>query len=266
MNRRQFLSMTAGATTVGLTLSNPLINTAMAAATHTDIKAIAFDGFPIFDPRPILGLAKILYPEQGEAFGKAWFDKIFSYTWLRTNGGRYKNFSAIINDALAYTATQFKVELSADKRDQLIGVWLQLKPWPDVNVALQTFKDLGIRLAFLSNLTEEMLRINTKNADIEDAFEFYLTTDTVGRFKPDPRAYQMGIDAFKLPKQNIAFAAFGAWDAVGASWFGYPTVWVNRFGSPAENLDAGAITTGRDIATLVDFVKRSRGQQKNPKT
>jgi len=255
MNRRQFLSTTAGVSTLGLTLSNTLINTAQATVTQTSIKAIAFDGFPIFDPRPILGLVKTLYPEQGKAFGKAWFNKIFAYSWLRTNGGRYKSFYTIIDDALAYTATQFKVELNADKRDQLIGIWLQLKPWPDISKALQTFKAQGIRIAFLSNLTEEMLRINTKNAGIEDAFEFYLTTDKVNAFKPDPRAYQMGVDAFKLPKQNIAFAAFGAWDAVGASWFGYPTVWVNRLGLPAENLDAGPITIGRDITTLLDFVK-----------
>lgn len=255
MNRRKFLSVAAGASTSGLALSNPFINTVMAATTQTDIKAIAFDGFPIFDPRPILDLVKKLYPKQNKVFAKAWFNKIFAYTWLRTNGDRYKNFYAVIDDALAYTATQFNVKLSADKRDQLIGVWLQLKPWPDVRIALQTFKDQGIRLAFLSNLTEEMLRINCKNSGIDDAFEFYLTTDKVSAFKPDPRAYQMGVDAFKLPKQNIAFAAFGAWDAVGASWFGYPTVWVNRFGSPAENLDAEKITTGRNISTLVNFVQ-----------
>lgn len=134
-------------------------------------------------------------------------------------------------------------------------VWLQLKPWPDFSAALKIFKDKGIRLAFLSNLTEEMLRINTKKSGIEDAFEFYLSTDNVSAFKPHPRAYQMGVDAFNLPKKNIAFAAFGSWDAVGASWFGYPTVWINRFGLPAENLDSGVITTGRDITTLVDFVK-----------
>jgi len=221
----------------------------------TGIKAIAFDGFPIFDPRPILALAKKIYPQLNDEFGKTWFNKIFAYTWLRTNGGHYKNFYAILEDSLAYTATRLKVELNADRRDQLMGIWLQLKPWPDVAVALQTFKQQGIRLAFLSNLGEEMLRINTRNSDIEDAFEFYLTTDNVGAFKPHPKAYQMGVDAFALPKQNIAFAAFGAWDAVGASWFGYPTVWVNRFGLPNENLDANDIISGRDINTLVDFVK-----------
>lgn len=255
MDRRKFLSMTAGASTLGITLTNSFIKTAMASEGKTSIKAIAFDGFPIFDPRPILGLVKVLYPEKGDAFGKAWFNKIFAYTWLRTNGGRYTDFYSIIGDALDYTASKFKTELSADAKNQLMGVWLQLKPWPDVSLALKTFKDQGIRLAFLSNFTEEMLRINCKNSNIEDAFEFYLSTDKVNAFKPDPRAYQMAVDAFKLPKQNIAFAAFAGWDAVGASWFGYPTVWVNRFGSPAENLDAGKIMTGGNIATLTDFVK-----------
>lgn len=261
MERRKFLSMTAGASALGITLTNPFINTSMASEAQTNIKAIAFDGFPIFDPRPILRLAKNLYPEQGDAFGKAWFSKIFAYTWLRTNGGRYKDFYSIIGDALDYTATKFKTELTADKKEQLMGVWLQLKPWPDVSLALQNFKEQGIRLAFLSNLTEEMLRINCKNSNIEDAFEFFLSTDNVNAFKPSPSAYQMGIDAFKLPKQNIAFAAFGAWDAVGASWFGYPTVWVNRFGFPAENLDSETIITGHNISILTDFVKPKHNHQ-----
>ncbi len=255
MLRRQFLTMTAKAGALGLSGLSPLMKSAHAEAAPAGIKAIAFDGFPIFDPRPIQGLAKKLYPQQGDMFGKIWFNKIFSYTWLRTNGGHYKEFYAILSDALAYTATRLKVELNADKRDQLMGIWLQLKPWPDVAAALQNFKAQGIRLAFLSNLGEEMLRINTRNSGIEDEFEFYLTTDNVSAFKPHPRAYQMGVDAFGLPKQNIAFAAFGAWDAVGASWFGYPTVWVNRFGLPDENLDANDITSGRGINTLEDFVK-----------
>lgn len=255
MDRRKFLSLTAGAAT-SLALSNSLINTVVAAPTHADIKAIAFDGFPIFDPRSVLGLTKTLFPEHAKVFAKTWFNKIFAYTWLRTTGNRYKNFYAVIEDALVFTATQFKVELNADKREQLMAAWLHLKPWPDAVSAVKTFKDQGIRLAFLSNFTEKMLRVNAKRAGVEDAFEFYLTTDKVSAFKPDPRAYQMGLDAFKLPKQNIAFAAFAGWDAVGASWFGYPTVWVNRLGAPPENLDAGPIVTGRGLAALVDFVKR----------
>ena len=42
--------------------------------------------------------------------------------------------------------------------------------------------------------------------------------------------------AFGIHREQILFAAFAAWDAVGAKWFGFPTVWVKRLNSPAEEL------------------------------
>jgi 2-haloacid dehalogenase len=259
IDRRTFLSLTAGGSLASLMIGHPLMNLAMAATESPDIKAIAFDGFPLFDPRSIMGEVKEVIPENGGAFGKAWFDKIFAYTWLRTSAEQYKGFHGTVADALDYTAEDLKITLRTDQRDRLLNIWLQLKLWPDVMQALKVFKNNGIRLGFLSNLSEEMLRTNTRSNGIENAFEFYLSTDVVQAFKPDPRAYQMGVDAFQLPKRNIAFAAFGAWDAAGASWFGYPTVWVNRFGRPVEKLDSGPIVTGRNIETLVDFVVRKKG-------
>jgi 2-haloacid dehalogenase len=69
-------------------------------------------------------------------------------------------------------------------------------------------------------------------------------------FKPDPRAYQLGIDAFKLPKEQIAFAAFAGWDAAGAEWFGYRTFCVNRMGAKPESLDPKKTVTGPASTTL----------------
>ncbi len=55
-----------------------------APATSMPIKAVAFDAFPIFDPRSIFAAVKQRFPEQGGALGQLWFTKIFPYTWLRT--------------------------------------------------------------------------------------------------------------------------------------------------------------------------------------
>jgi len=131
---------------------------------------------------------------------------------------------------------------------------LNLEIWPDIKPALQQFKNNNIRLGFVSNLTEEMLRANARNSGIESAFEFYLSTDRVQAYKPSPLAYQMGIDAFSLPKENMTFAAFGGWDAAGAKWFGYPTVWVNRLETPIEKLDFKLDDMGKGIDQLVNFV------------
>jgi len=236
-----------------LATASPFTQLAWAVTERSDIKAIVFDAFPVFDPRPIFGLVKLFFPEH-KGFGKVWFSKIFSYTWLRTNGSKYLNFHSLIGQALDYTAEQHKVGMTVQQRKELMDVWFELKPWPDIPVALDVFEKQGIKLAFLSNFTEEMLRANARNGGIEDRFQ-YLSTDRVKVFKPDPSAYQMGVEHFGLPKENIAFCAFAAWDAAGASWFGYPTVWVNRLGQQRENLDQGMIETGRGIDTLVHFVQ-----------
>jgi len=253
MNRRNFLSITAASAALALRMVSPYKNGVLAAET-SEIKAIAFDGFPIFDPRPIFALVKTLFPDDGDSLGKLWFSKIFAYTWLRTAGHNYRLFYAVVEDALIFSADSLGLALTQDKQEQLMDIWFNLSVWPDVKPALQQLREQGIRLGFLSNLGEDMLRINAKNSDIEDMFELYLSTDRVEAFKPSRSAYQMGVDAFMLPKENIAFAAFGAWDAAGADWYGYPTVWVNRLNVRLEELGPNSIKVGRDISTLVDFV------------
>jgi 2-haloacid dehalogenase len=65
----------------------------------------------------------------------------------------------------------------------------------------------------------------------------------------------MGIDAFKLKREEILFVAFAGWDAAGAKSFGYPTFWVNRLGLPAEKLGVTADAVGPNLTDLVTFVK-----------
>jgi 2-haloacid dehalogenase len=75
----------------------------------------------------------------------------------------------------------------------------------------------------------------------------------VKAFKPDPRAYQMGVNAFKLKREEIVFAAFAGWDAAGAKSFGYPTFWLNRQNAWGEQLGFPPDGTG-NIADLLQFV------------
>jgi 2-haloacid dehalogenase len=243
VNRRKFVTIAAA------TLAVP---SALAAARP--IKAIAFDGFPITDPRPVFAKVNEIFPEQGRALSEAWRTRLFEYTWLRTLGQHYADFWHVTEDSLIFAAKATGVDLTADHRDTLMQAWLTLKAWPDVAPALKELKAAGIRMAFLANLTEKMLDAVVRNSGLEGFFEPHLSTDKVQVFKPAPAAYQMGIDAFKLPKAEIAFAAFAGWDAAGAKWFGYPTFWVNRMNAPVEQLGVTPDGTGAGMAELVKFV------------
>jgi 2-haloacid dehalogenase len=251
VNRRDFAALAAG----GLVAAAVSAEGRRAhAADGRGIKAIAFDGFPIIDPRPVFAKVEEIFPDKGLALSNAWRNRQFEYAWLRTLGGRYADFWQVTEEALGYAAEALKIDLSASQRHQLMQTWLELKAWPDVAPALQQLKAVGIRLAFLSNLTGAMLDSAVKNSGLEGFFEPHLSTDRVRAFKPDPRAYQMGLDAFKLRREEIAFAAFAGWDAAGAKWFGYPTFWVNRLHLPLEELSATPDGVGSNLGDLAKFV------------
>lgn len=254
LNRREFLNLAAAGVVTGLMASSPLAR----AATSAKIKAIAFDAFPIFDPRPVFALAEQLFPGKGAELSNAWRTRSFEYQWLRALSGRYADFWQATEDALVFSGELLKLDLTPDKRKQLMDAYLGLKAWPDVQPALQSLKEAGIRLAILSNATSKILDAGIKNSGLEGVFEHVLSTDKIKTYKPDPRAYQMAIDAFNLKREEILFVPFAGWDAAGAKSFGYTTFWVNRMNLPVEKLGVVPDAVGQNLTDLVGFVKASR--------
>lgn len=222
------------------------------------MQAVAFDAFAVLDPRPVFALAEELFPGKGAELGNAWRTRQFEYTWLRTLAGRYADFWRVTEDALSFAAKAVKLDLDPPKRAQLMNAYLRLSTWPDVPPALRSLKAAGMRLAFLSNLPKRVLEACTQNSGMKGLFEHFLSTDDVKHFKPAPRAYQMAVDAFGLKREAILFAAFAGWDAAGAKWFGFPTVWVNRLNSPVEELSVLPDATCHDLSGLVTFASSHR--------
>lgn len=245
IDRRTLLAGAAGA------LATPALGQARSPA----IRAIAFDAFPVFDARGINARARALLGERGDALATQWSAKLFGYTWLETSAGRYADFAALADASLRYVAGTMNMPLDRRTRDELIGAYDALDVWPDVKPALAKLRAAGIRLAFLSNLGVDTLNANMLRNGIAQYFEAPLSTDAVRRFKPSPEAYAMAVRAFGLRRSEIGFAAFGGWDAAGASWFGYRTAWINRFGLPAEELDARPAIASRGFEGVLALAR-----------
>lgn len=253
LNRRTLVMQLASGAVMGAALSS----FAQAAAATGTIKAVAFDAFPIFDPRPIVQSCERLFPGRGTELGNAWRTRQFEYQWLRALGGRYANFWDSTRDALLFAAASLNLAMTDQQRDALMQGYLQLKAWPDVMPALAALRSRGMRLAFLSNATTEILETGIRNAELQDVFEQVISTDRIRSFKPDPRAYQLGVDALRLKKEEILFVAFAGWDVAGAKWFGYPTYWNNRQSATPEQLDVTADASGATLNELVEYLRAS---------
>ena len=217
-------------------------------------KAIAFDYFVIFDPNSVIPDVEKVFPGKGSEFTKVWRAKQFEYGFLRSITNRHADFFKVTEDALVYTAESMKLDLTTENRRRLLNAYLTLKPWPDAVDALRKLKASGMRIITLANFSQEMLRSNAENAGITGLFDELLSTEINNTYKPDPRAYELGMKRLKLKKEEIVFAAFGGWDAYGAKNFGYTTYWVNRFNLPIEKLGIEANETSNSMEGLLNFV------------
>jgi 2-haloacid dehalogenase len=242
---------------VGLAITFPTTPAPIAhldAAAAPRFKAVAFDYFVLFNPDSIVPEVEAIFPGRGRELTNLWRTRQFEYSWLRSITGHYVDFFAVTEDSLEYAANSMKLELTPDNKRRLLNAYLHLTPWPDTVEALRTLKASGIRIITIANFSPTMLRSNAESAGLLGFFDALVSTDVNHTYKPDPRAYQLGMDNLHLAKQDILFAAFGGWDAVGAKSFGYPTFWVNRFNQPFEELGIRPDQTAANLGPLLNFV------------
>ncbi len=239
---------------LGLAAATSFVVTPAVATAKPSFKAVAFDAFAIFDPGSVLSLAESLLPGRAQSLVTSWRTRQFEYTWLRTAAARYADFESVTDDALTYAIREMKLSVTADQRSRLVGGYSTMKTWPDVIAALSALKAAGLRVVLFANLTSSMLRGCIKASGIENVFDGIFSTDAAQTFKPDPRAYQLGIDGLQLPKDDILFVPSAGWDAAGGRSFGYTTFWINRLGLLPEQLGFQADAVGSTLNDLQDYV------------
>jgi 2-haloacid dehalogenase len=208
----------------------------------------------------VVKVAQKFAPAKAAELCEAWRVRQFEYAWLRVAGGRYADFRVVTDEALLWAAQTHGVSLTAEARRAMVDGYSQLDLWPDAREALLAWKAEGLQLAPLANYAPGMIEGLVRHAGLDGIFDALISTDRARTYKPDPRAYALGLSVLGRRREEIVFAAFGGWDAAGAAWFGYPTFWVNRFGLVQEELGIAADATDRTLAGLRAFV-RERSQQ-----
>lgn len=205
----------------------------------TNTKAIVFDLYgTLYDVHSVVQLCDDFYPGQGMQISAIWRQKQLEYTWLRSLMGKYVPFEQATHDALIYTCKHLKLDLDEPTSTTLCNAYLNLSPYQEVPVALQRLQDSGLPLAILSNGSVFSIDSVVKNSGLQEYFTHLLSVERVGVFKPDPRVYTLACQALELSPHQILFVSSNAWDASGASHFGFKVCWVNRHGNTFDELGA----------------------------
>ena len=212
------------------------------------IKALAFDAYgTIFDVHSVIALCEEFFPGRGSALSQLWRTKQLEYTWLRSLMGAYEDFWQITESGLSFACESLGLQLTGDKRAQLMEAYLHLTPYPDVAPALKRLNHLP--LAILSNGAPRMLIDVVENAHLSGEFKHLLSVDSMKIFKPHASVYRLAPDTFGVAPEEIGFVSSNGWDVAGAAHFGFRTFWINRNKQPPEKLGA---QPHRIVATLHD--------------
>jgi 2-haloacid dehalogenase len=250
-------------------------------------KAVIFDAYgTLFDVHSVALRAEQLFAGRGQALSQHWRDKQIELSRLCSMSGltgahgpavpglpgasaalashpvanpavhpapHYRPFWELTRAALRWAAARLDLVLDASAEDALMNEYRHLSAFPENREVLAALRQRGVPAGILSNGDPEMLAVAVRSAGFAPLLQHVLSAHAVRRFKTDPAVYALGPTAFGLPAREILFVSSNGWDALGATWYGYTTLWVNRAGAPPEPLPPEPTRTARNLRAVLDF-------------
>jgi len=257
-NRREFMKV-AGTVAAGTAVATTSA-TAQGAAQFTNIKALAFDFYgTVLDVFSATAPAcEQLFPGKGNQLAQIWRTKQLIYILMRNSMGRHREFSRVTEDALVCAANTLQLQLTEQKRKQLVEVFfLGQSTYPDVKSGLEALKKQGTKLIVLANGEQKTMEEGAKRVNVFDLFDRFISVEEVKVYKVNPRVYNHGADQLNITNAELGFVAAHSWDIMGAASAGLPTFWIQR--TPTEVQEELGFKATATVKGMPDIAPLLRG-------
>ena len=213
----------------------------------------------VFDVNETLLDLGALDPHFERVFGDAgvrrvWFLQLLQSALVATVTGAYSDFGQVGGAALEMVAEREGVDLSDEDRQRVLGGMRELPPHPEVSESLERLRDAGLRLATLTNSTQQVAEAQMANSGLRDYFEEVLSADTVKRLKPAPEPYRMAAESLGVEAGPVRLVAAHAWDVAGALRAGCAAAFVARPGMVLDPLVERPDVVGADLREVADRI------------
>ena len=149
--------------------------------------------------------------------------------------GPYRRYRDVLATALRGVSTEYGLEPSADEIEAFSG---SVGDWPafaDSAAALARLKE-RFRLGVITNCDYDLFEASLPRLGV--AFDWVVTAQQVGAYKPSPRNFEVAFERIGLPLERILHVAQSLFhDHVPANQLGLASVWIDR---RSDRSDGGA--------------------------
>ena len=216
------------------------------------IKALAFDYYgTIADKLSLAGEIDVSFPGHGAAFTKLWFAQTHRYCFQNGMIERHIPWSELTVAAFNFACQEMDMTVSDKLRDQWIEADTRLPVYREAPAALAR---LGARfdLYVLSMGSPWMIEKSQARSDIASYFKGIISAEQHKVYKPGRAAYQLGQREIGIEIEELSFVSGNSFDVIGAANYGYPTIWVRRYGQILDELGIKPDVVVADLNEMAD--------------
>jgi len=150
----------------------------------------------------------------------------FARAEAATEAGPYRRYRDILGLAIRDVGRGLGIEPTGEQVAAFadsVGDW---PAFPDSAAALARLSS-RFRLAVITNCDDDLFA--RSQARLQVAFDWVITAQQVGSYKPNPRNFDYAFEKIGLPRERILHVAQSLFhDHVPAKKLGMTTVWINR--------------------------------------
>ena len=130
----------------------------------------------------------------------------------------------------------------------------ELPAHPEVKENLGRLREAGVRLAALTNSTQQVADAQIDSSGLREYFDQVLSADTVRRLKPAPEPYRMAAENLGVEVGQVRLVAAHAWDVTGAMQAGCSAALVARPSMVLNPLFERPDVVGGDLREVADGI------------
>ena len=219
----------------------------------TPIKALVFDVYgTLFDVHSVEKKCEALYKGNGAEISQIWRQKQLEYSFLRQIMGQYEPFKQVTLDALKFALQTLELSYDDAQLQSILSEYERLEAYVEVEQVLSEANDK--QLVIFSNGSRDMLEPLIEQSGLAQYFDSVISVDDIKQYKPSPASYMQVLNTLDLKREEVLFMSSNGWDISGAKSFGFKTAWINRSGSPVEELNLEPDYIFQDLNGILDLL------------
>jgi 2-haloacid dehalogenase len=157
-----------------------------------------------------------------------WFELFMQYCFVENCTARFNNFGSIAKATLQMTGKMLGRNITDDQADGVLEILKHLPVHDGVQKGLSRLRDMGFRIAALTNSPEKIMRERMEPTGLISFFELVLSAETIKKYKPCTDVYLWAASSLGEDIQHILLVSAHGWDIAGGGNAGMQTAYLRQ--------------------------------------